>query len=69
MEMQNCVEGYRMQLQEFYNWLDSLVKRAENCDRGHGQKISQRLTLVEQLVSDSNQGKGKLHALSKEVCY
>ena len=57
-----------MQLQEFYTWLDSLVKRSENADRGHGLDIAQRVVKFEELTADSHQGKTKLAALSAKVC-
>ena len=68
MDRQNIVEEYRMQLQEFYTWLDSLVKRSENADRGHGLDIAQRVVKFEELTADSHQGKTKLAALSAKVC-
>ncbi len=67
IDRQNIVEEYRMQLQEFYTWLDSLVKRSENADRGHGLNIAERVVMFEKLTAESHQGKTKLAALSTKV--
>lgn len=67
LDRQNCVEEYRLQLQDFYLWLDSLLKRSENADRGHGQNISQRVLLLEELAAESHQGKSKLAEISSKV--
>ncbi len=67
MDMQNLVEEYRMMLQDFFTWLDTLIKRAENADKGRGNIIAQRVTLMEQLTAETCQGKPKLATLSTKV--
>ena len=67
MDMQNLVEEYRMMLQDFFTWLDTLIKRAENADKGRGNNIAQRVTLMEQLTAETCQGKPKLATLSTKV--
>ena len=67
--MQNLVEEYRNSLQDLFGWLDSLAKRSENADKGHGMNISSRVSLLEQLTNESIEGKKKLEALtSKVIC-
>ena len=66
-DRQNLIEDYRLQLHEFYSWIDSLAKRSEGADRGHGQTTGQRVQLLEQLAAESLQGKGKLAAVSSKV--
>lgn len=67
MDMQNSVEVYRMMLQDFFTWLDTLIKRAENADKGRGNTIAQRVSLLEQLTAETSQGKPKLAALTTKV--
>lgn len=65
--MQNLVEEYRMMLQDFFSWLDALIKRAENADKGKGNNIAQRVALLEQLTAETSQGKPKLSTLNTKV--
>ena len=67
MDLQNVVEEYRTMLQDFLTWLDTLVKRAESADKGRGMKIAQRVSLLEQLTSETSQGKPKLSSISIKV--
>lgn len=70
--MQNAVEEYRITLQDFFTWLDTLVSRAETADRGRGMGIAQRVALLEQLTAESSQGKPRLAAITSKVvlaCY
>lgn len=67
MDMQNLVEEYRMMLQDFFSWLDALIKRAENADKGKGNNIAQRVALLEQLTAETSQGKPKLSTLNTKV--
>jgi hypothetical protein len=67
MDKQNLVEEYRMMLQDFFTWLDTLIKRAENADKGRGNIIAQRVTVMEQLTAETSQGKPKLATLSTKV--
>ena len=67
MDMQNLVEEYRMMLQDFFSWLDTLIKRAENADKGRGNTIAQRVSLLEQLTAETGQGKPKLATLTTKV--
>lgn len=67
MDMQNLVEEYRLMLQEFFTWLDTLIKRGENADKGRGNNIAQRVALLEQLTAEASQGKAKLATLNSKV--
>ena len=67
MDMQNLVEEYRMMLQDFFSWLDTLIKRAENADKGRGNTIAQRVSLLEQLTAETGPGKPKLATLTTKV--
>lgn len=67
MDMQNSVEEYRMMLQDFFTWLDTLIKRAENADKGRCNNIAVRVSLLEQLTAETSQGKPKLAALAVKV--
>lgn len=69
MDMQNLVEEYRMMLQEFFTWLDTLIKRGENADKGRGNNIAQRVALLEQLTAEASQGKPKLATLNSKVIF
>lgn len=66
--MQNLVEEYRMMLQDFFSWLDTLIKRAESADKGRGSNIAQRVSLLEQLTAETSQGRPKLATLTTKVC-
>lgn len=67
--MQNLVEDYRNSLQDLFGWLDSLAKRSENADKGHGMSIASRVSLLEQLTAESVDGKSKLTALTSKVTF
>lgn len=67
MDMQNLVEEYRMMLQDFFTWLDTLIKRAENADKGRGNNIAVRVSLLAQLTAETSQGKPKLADLAVKV--
>lgn len=56
-----------MMLQDFFSWLDALIKRAENADKGKGNNIAQRVALLEQLTAETSQGKPKLSTLNTKV--
>ena len=65
--MQTAVDEYRVQLQDFYTWLETVGKRAESADKGRGLHIAQRVSLLEQLTAEANTGKPKLQALQTKV--
>lgn len=67
MDMQNVVEEYRIMLQDFFGWLDTLLKRAEGADKGRGMAISSRVALLEQLTAETSQGRPKLAAMTTKV--
>ena len=67
MDMQNLVEEYRMMLQDFFTWLDTMIKRAENADKGRGNNIAQRVAILEQLNAETSQGKPKLSTITTKV--
>lgn len=66
-DMQNQVEEYRNTLQDFFSWLDTLIKRAENADKGRGMSIAQRVGILEQLTGEISQGKPKLLSITSKV--
>ena len=67
MDMQNVVEEYRAMLQDFFTWLDTLLKRAECADKGRGMSIAPRVSILEQLTAETSQGKPKLSSISTKV--
>ncbi|XP_034936487.1 nesprin-1 isoform X11 [Chelonus insularis] len=63
---QELIQKYRGQVQDMLCWLDGLSKKVDIIEKGNGLTISQKITAVQEIISDfENQGPEKLNEVKK----